>query len=334
MFLQGIAIDITDQKGAEAALVRGREELEEQVQRRTAELAETNRALQEEIEERRRSDLAVLDREARLRSIVESAVDGIILIDMRGNVEAINPAAERIFGCAASEVLGRNISMLMPAPYRESHDEYLDQYLHTRKPKVIGISRDVTGLRRDGMTFPMELSVSETPTGSGTKFTGLVRDVTERKREEAALIEAKLAAESANRLKGEFLANMSHEIRTPMNGIIGMTELALDTELTSNQRECLETVLASTESLLTIVNDILDFSKIEAGKLDLDPIDFSLRATLNEILRPLPIRAHSKRLEVILEVEPEVPDRLTADNGRLRQILLNLLRNALTFTEE
>jgi PAS domain S-box-containing protein len=253
---------------------------------------------------------------------------------MRGNVEAINPAAERIFGCAASEVLGRNISMLMPAPYRESHDEYLDQYLHTRKPKVIGISRDVTGLRRDGMTFPMELSVSETPTGSGTKFTGLVRDVTERKREEAALIEAKLAAESANRLKGEFLANMSHEIRTPMNGIIGMTELALDTELTSNQRECLETVLASTESLLTIVNDILDFSKIEAGKLDLDPIDFSLRATLNEILRPLPIRAHSKRLEVILEVEPEVPDRLTADNGRLRQILLNLLRNALTFTEE
>jgi PAS domain S-box-containing protein len=168
--------------------------------------------------------------------------------------------------------------------------------------------------------------------GRITKWFGSSMDIDDQKRAHEALRESKEAAEAANRAKDEFLANVSHEIRTPMNAILGMTELALDTSLTDDQRQCLRTVKSAADSLLGLINDLLDFAKIEAGKLELDPADFGLRAAVGDTLRALATRAHKKGLELACNVQPDVPDALIGDAARLRQVLVNLVGNAIKFT--
>lgn len=284
--------------------------------------------------ERKRGELAREESDARIRGIVETAADAIITINESGIIQSYNSAAEHMFGYVPQEAIGQNVSILMPSPYQEEHDGYLQRYCDGHTSTIFGKIRELLGKRKDGMSFPMELAVSETKVGIRRIFTGIVRDISDRKRQEQELREAKERAEMAATAKSQFLATMSHEIRTPMNGVIGMTGLLMDTELSTQQRQFAETVRSSGETLLKIINDILDFSKIEAGKLEFERIPFDLRTTLEESLELLAEAAGKKGLELVGLVNANVPTALQGDPGRLRQIFMNLTGNAIKFTSK
>ena len=301
-----------------------------------------------DVSSRKQTDMDLRNAMAVTQGILDTAVDAIITIDERGTIESFNHAAERIFGYHCEEVLGQNVKMLMPSPYSESHDRYLSQYLETGERKIIGAGREIIALRKDGTIFPIDLSVSEVQLGGHRVFTGMIRDITERKTGERQLGKMYRQAEKTNqelrqardqaleavRMKSEFLAMMSHEIRTPMNGVLGMTGILLESELTKDQRECAETVKHSANALLTIINDILDFSKIESGKLEIEVIDFNLRTAIEDVLDLIGSKAEEKGLELVGLVYASLPTAVRGDPGRFRQILLNLVGNAIKFTEQ
>jgi two-component system sensor histidine kinase/response regulator len=282
-----------------------------------------------DITHRKKAELALEERTNFLDSLIEMSPLAVAVLNPDFRLRMCNRAFEGLFLYRRQEILGRHLSRLIPANLRlegEAHHDAL----------VSGKTLHVTTQRRrsDGTEVDVEVfSVALRGTGDSAGYLLLYQDITERKLAENALLHAKDAAESASRAKSEFLANMSHEIRTPMNGIIGMTELALDTELTAEQREYLNMVKTSAASLLSLINDILDFSKIEAGKLDLDMSDFSLRQSIGETLKALGFRAHQKGLELAWRVAEDVPDYLAGDAGRVRQVLVNLVGNAVKFTE-
>lgn len=313
-----------------------------------------------DITEQKQALQALRDSEFRTRMIVETALDAFIAIDHDGAIIDWNAQAEATFGWAELDVLGKPLAeVIIPPQFRAAHKTGLERYLHSRQAKILGQRLELTALHRDGREFPVEITISalhlddrrlengdrsldgrheSTPAHQTLKsnenvvFAAFIHDITKRKAAEVALREAKEAAESANRSKSDFLANMSHEIRTPMNAILGMTELVLDTPLADAQRDYLLTVRESGDALLRVINDILDFSKIEAGKLDLIPDVFSLREMLGDAMKSLAVRAHREQLELAFRVAADVPETLVGDAGRLRQIVVNLVGNAIKFT--
>jgi PAS domain S-box-containing protein len=293
-----------------------------------------NLILQRDIAKRKRVERALRESEARTGRILETANEAFIAMDAGGRVVAWNRQAEVTFGWRRDEAVGRVLAeLIIPARHREAHVQGLRRFLDTREAGGMGRRREVTALRRDGREFPVEMTVAALRLGESYVFNAFVHDITARKQAEAESRSAREAAEAANRAKSEFLANMSHEIRTPMNGILGMTELALDTDLSPEQREYLGAVKSSADALLQVINDILDFSKIEAGHLALDPVEFNPRDSLGEVLKTFALRAHRKGLELACHIHPEVPDRLVGDVGRVRQVIVNLVGNAIKFTE-
>jgi len=271
--------------------------------------------------------------EVRFRRVVEAAPVAMLVIHPDDGVQLANPQAETLFGRARDDLIGLPVEQLMPPRFRERHEAHRRAYFQAPVARDMGRGLELIGLRNDGREFPIEVGLSPIETEAGTLVLCNITDVTSRREAEAALIAAKEAAEAANRAKSDFLANMSHEIRTPMNAVIGMTELVLDTALEPTQRGYLETALESAESLLSIINGILDFSKIEAGKVELESIPFSLREELGDTMKSLALRAHRKGLELAWHVGTDVPDRLLGDPARLRQIVVNLVGNAIKFTE-
>ena len=268
------------------------------------------------------------------RAILETAVNPIITIDAKGHICSFNPAAERMFQYTTSEVIGRNVNLLMPSPYREEHDGYLSRYLHEGNPRIIGVGREVTAQRKDGSIVPIHLSVGAMEISGAPMFVGIISDISEQKRHEAEL-QAKKAAEAGSRAKSAFLAHMSHEIRTPMNAILGFTELALqDHTLSPETAKHLDTIYGSARSLLTIINDILDVSRLEAGKYKLEIIGFHLPNMIAETVELMHQRAAEKDLIISIEYDSQLPQRVMGDPTRLRQVILNLLSNAVKFTNK
>ncbi|MEJ2009047.1 MAG: response regulator [Acidobacteriota bacterium] len=265
------------------------------------------------------------------QELFENANDIIFTTDLEGKLTSINRAAEQLTGYSRSEAFGADISQYVAEECRELVQQLLNRKLQEDTPTT-DYMEIVT---KSGRKVPLEVrSRVVYEDGKPAGLQGIARDITARKRAERERQKAREAAEAANRAKGEFLANMSHEIRTPLNGILGMTELALNTELSEEQREYVSMAKASGETLLTVINDILDFSKMEAGHLDLNLVDFDLRDALGDTLKTLSLRAHQKGLELTLRIASDVPVRLEGDPTRLRQVVVNLVSNAIKFTDQ
>ena len=248
-----------------------------------------------------------------LASIVESSDDSIIGTDLDGRILSWNEGAKRLFGYTAEEAIGKHITLLFRAAHRADHLNSLQKVRrqeHIERFESIRVAKNGKAIDVSVILSPIRDTM-----GRLQGVSAIYRDITASKRADAELVKAKEAAEAASRAKSTFLATMSHEIRTPMNGILGMTELVLDSDLTSDQRESLELVHLSAESLLAVINDILDFSKIEAGKMEFESIPFDLRENLGETMKTLGFRAHQKGLELVYDVQPDVP---AAHAGRSR----------------
>jgi two-component system, sensor histidine kinase and response regulator len=286
---------------------------------------------------RRESEQALQGSEDRLRHerdraqrYLDTAQVILLALDTEGRVTAVNRFACAVLGWTEDELLGRDwFDTCQVARARDQSKARFGELLRGD----LSITEDTTCTRSgDERLIEWRSTVLRDDAGQVTGTFSSGTDITDRHQVEAELRTARDAAEAANKAKSEFLANMSHEIRTPMNGVIGMTELVLDTELTPDQREHLRIVKSSAEALLTVINDILDFSRMEAGKFELDPIDFNPRDAIGDTANAVALKAHQKGLEVIVDVSPAVAQMLRGDVGRLRQILVNLLGNAIKFT--
>ncbi|MBF0135220.1 MAG: CHASE domain-containing protein [Magnetococcales bacterium] len=304
----GIVVDISERISAEAELLRHRDHLEELVSIATAEV----------------------------KAIVQTAVNGIITIDESGIIHVFNPSAEMLFGWTREEILGKNVSLLMQEPFSSQHNDYIQRFYKTGEARIIGSGREITAKRKDGSTFPAHLAVGHARL-SATKhyFVGFVADITQQKRNEADLRQAKEDAEAGARAKAAFMANMSHEIRTPMNAVIGFAEVLLqDAGLAPASRQHVKTILSSARALLGIINDILDISKLESGKFVLETVCFHLPNFMTDTLRTVEHRAAEKSLKISIDLDTALPNRLLGDPTRLRQVMLNLVGNAIKFTEK
>jgi two-component system, sensor histidine kinase and response regulator len=263
------------------------------------------------------------------RSIIDSSLDMIIVVDERRRILEFNPAAQHAFGYRSEEVLGRSIDLLYA-------DQRFGEHIYTIARQQGRYVHEVVNRRKDGMEFDSLLSASVLCDGAGDILgvMSVFRDITDQKRAVAELRKAKEEAEAANQAKTEFLATMSHEIRTPMNAIIGMADLLWETPLMPEQQEYVGICRRASLSLLTLLNDILDLSKVEAGYVELEQIEFDLREVIDKTSEMMALRAHEKDLELGCSVAPDVAVDFIGDPNRLKQVLLNLIGNAIKFTDK
>ena len=280
----------------------------------------------QDISTRKRTEEELHQADVKQRMLIDNAADAVLILGSEGALLYANELAIKLLGYSYAELLGVSIFSLLPGSFLDLYDQTLSHELRKNRR----LHTEVHFTHKDGHKIPLELNAAVLPDGNVYVS---CRDITLRKEVENELLRAKDTAEATSKAKSDFLATMSHEIRTPMNGIIGMTELALETELDAEQRDYLGLVKSSADSLLTIINDILDFSKIESGKMELERVEFDLRALLTATTKLLAVRAEQKGMELLYELDESVPECLLGDPGRLRQVLTNLLGNAIKFAD-
>jgi PAS domain S-box-containing protein len=290
-------------------------------------------------DDRRRAEAALRDSEARKTAILETAADGIITIDEWGIVESLNPAAERLFGYSAGEVLGQNVTMLMPSPFREEHDHYLDSYITTGRATIIGSGREVVGRRKDGTTFPMDLAVSEVRLADRRIFTGILRDITDRKQAEqrlqfyaAELERRNTQLAHSNEELNDFAHVISHDLKEPLRGVRIYARSLLKhygEELDAEGRAKLEALVQLTERMEGLIGSLLEFSRVERLDLAIGPAD--LNAVLGEILDSLRITLEEDGVD--LRVPRPLPT-LACDRIRIGELFRNLITNAVKYNDK
>ena len=309
-------------------------------------LATSLNTMREQIQERSR---ALQISEARNRAIIENSVDGIITIDPYGKIRSFSPSAVRMFGYAVDEVIGKNIKMLMPSPYREKHDGYLQRFRDGGEKRIVGISREVDAQRKNGEVFPIRLAVGQITLEDEILFVGSATDISEEKSaqheierksfeaQEAREIaeEAARKADRANKTKSAFLANMSHELRTPLNSLLILAHELMenvDGNLTDIQVEDAEIIYENGNDLLALINDILDLAKVESGNMQAQIEDIRVSDIVDGIDLKFRHMFAAKKIEMTVDLEAGVPEFIRSDRLRIDQVLRNFLSNALKFT--
>nr|CRH05714.1 putative Histidine kinase with PAS 4 domain, PAS domain, HisKA domain, HATPase c domain, Response regulator receiver domain and Hpt domain [Candidatus Magnetococcus massalia] len=286
-----------------------------------------------DISQRILTERSLQENETKFKLVAQSAHDTILIADAKGELVFCNPAATRLFGYTEEEMMGQNLTVLIPPELHDGHHAGFNRAMQSGTLVHAGKVLELPALCKDGKQLTVEVTLSMWHTETESYITSVVRDATSRKMAEKAMEEARVLAEEANAAKSHFLANMSHEIRTPMNAIIGMSHLALQSVKEPRQHDYLSKIHDASRSLLRIINDILDFSKIEAGKMELEERPFDLDELIRGLMTMVGLRAHEKGLELVLLKSPEIPRRFVGDALRLHQILLNLLGNAIKFTD-
>ena len=273
-----------------------------------------------DISERHQAEQSLRDREQQMSAILQNVVDGIVTIDQKGMIKTFNPAAERLFGYVESDVVGQNVKCLMPEPYHGEHDGYLKNFHDSGQAKIIGIGREVVGKRKDGSTFPMELAVGEMSVGGAQMFTGIVRDITERKQSEM--------------MKNEFVSTVSHELRTPLTSIMGSLGLIKSGAvglLPENLGRMLDIAYNNSDRLVHLINDILDIEKIEAGKMDFQMAPLDLRSLLEQSIDAN--KGYGEEHNVSFELSSMISEAMVeGDKNRMMQVMTNLMSNAAKFS--